>query len=93
MALPKRHRRNITCGGRAYHWYFPQGRDWDHQSDYHLIVQLADGEGQVLRVFQPSWPDVTPSFVAVAISEGLDAGWRPGEPGAPFTLTRPVTEA
>ncbi len=88
MTLPQRHRRNITCAGRAYYWYFPQGRDWDHRSNYHLIVQPVEGDGQVLKVFQPSWPDVTPSFVAAVISEGLDAGWRPDEQAAPFTLTR-----
>lgn len=88
MALPKRHRRQITCGTRVYHWYFPQGRDFEHRSNYHLIVQAADGGGQVLRVFQPSWSFVSSSVVAAAISEALDAGWRPDEQGAPFTLVR-----
>lgn len=88
MALPKRHRRRITYGARVFYWYFPQGRDWDHRSNCHLIVQAADGGGQVLRVYQSSWPDVTPSFVAAAISEGLHAGWCPDEQGAPFTLAR-----
>lgn len=88
MTLPKRHRRKITCGSHDYFWYFPQGRDWDHRSDYHLIVQAAEGCGQVLRVHQATWAEVTPAFVASAIAEALDAGWRPNENGPPFTLVR-----
>ncbi len=88
MTLPRRHRRKITCGKIVYFSYFPQGRAWDLRSDYHLIVQAADGCGQVLRVQQATSPEVTPSFVASAIAEGLEAGWRPKENGAPFTLVR-----
>lgn len=89
MTLPKRHRRNITYDGHAFHWYFPQGRDVDHRSDFHLIVQEVNGKGQVLRLYQESWNEVTPAFVTSAIAEALASGWHPDEPGPPFTLTRP----
>jgi hypothetical protein len=93
MALPKRHRRSITYDGRKYHWYFPQGRDWDHRSEYFLTVQIASGEGQVLRVYAPTWPDVVPAFVATAIHEAIAQGWRPEISGPPFILSRQSPDA
>lgn len=86
--MPKRHRRSITCDGQDYHWHFPQGRDWDHRSDYFLTVQAANGKGQLLRVFETSWPDVVPAFVATAIEEAISQGWRPEIPGPPLVLAR-----
>ncbi len=87
MALPKRNRRSITCDGRTYHWCFPQGRDFDHRSSYQLIIQTADGDGQLLKVLQPAWQIVTPAFVVATIKEALERGWRPDEALAPLSLT------
>lgn len=88
VTMPKRHRRSIIWDGLEYYWHFPQGRDWDHRSDLFLTIQLANAKGQVLRVFQESWPEVVPAFVATAIEEAILQGWRPEKSGPPFVLSR-----
>ena len=84
--LPKRHRRSLTIGEHQYFWHFTSGRESDHKHPQ-LVVQPADG-GAVLVVRQPSWPEVTPSFVCAAVREALAAGWLAMEGTKPFVLAR-----
>src|SRR5262245_9970877 len=96
MGLARRESRPITVDGASYRWKvrgsatYAQSQGWTP-----LEFAVESGAGAKLVVQLPAYrPDswggpqmtVRPRFVATCIQRARHLGWRPDEPGKPFTL-------
>ena len=99
MAIPKRGSRNIVVNGEPYRWYMrrrPTFRQGLCEEPMSFAIEHADANGSVLRVTLPqhhpgNWKraaivPIVPANVEEYIQMALARGWKPTQPGKPFTL-------
>lgn len=108
MAIPKKGSRLIVVDGVQYRWRvrgrptYCQEMDW---SPLYLAIENAESKsGQVIVIslpqnhpkrYRPAGEHVVPvlpSDVEKYIRMGLQAGWRPDQPGKQFLMTIPAND-